>query len=181
MTKEKLYDFQCLTVLPIDHSMKSLDRAVCYAYYINKVLDLTDTIFFVLRKSYKQITALHLIHHIYMVLANYFLIRLYGYGGHFIVILFLNTIVHVLMYGYYYVSSQRPGLKQNPWFKKYVTIVQLIQFVLCFGHSAWTYAQPDCAVPRWNIYLVLFMTSWMFVMFTKFYMHAYVLPKKKSV
>lgn len=180
MSKEKLYDFQCVTVLPIDHRMKSMDRAVWYAYYINKVVDLADTIFFVLRKSYKQITALHLIHHVFMILANYFVIRLNGYGGHFIVFIFLNTFVHVLMYGYYYVSSQRPGLKQSLWFKKYVTIGQLIQFVLCFAHSAWTYAQPDCAVPRWNIYLEFFMASLMFVMFTNFYMHAYVLPKKKS-
>lgn len=160
--------------------MKTLDRAVWYAYYINKIVDLTDTVFFVLRKSYKQITMLHLVHHVAMVLTNYVVIRLYGYGGHFIVCIFLNTLIHVVMYGYYYLSSQRPSMKQSLWFKRYITIVQLTQFVLCFGYSAWTYAQPDCAVPRWNIYLVFVMASAMFVMFTNFYMHAYVLPKKKK-
>ncbi|KAH8417193.1 hypothetical protein KR222_006292, partial [Zaprionus bogoriensis] len=179
--KEKLYDIRCITVLPVDHKMKNLERAVCYGYYINKIMDLTDTVFFVLRKSHKQITMLHLIHHIYMVVANYTLIRIYGYGGHFVVTGFLNTIVHIVMYSYYYLSSQRPSIRENLWFKKYITVLQLVQFVLVFAHSAWTLMQPNCEVPRWSINLVFFMSVLMFAMFTNFYIKTYIRPRPQSV
>jgi hypothetical protein len=36
---------------------------VGYLYIVSKLLDLTDTIFFVLRKKYNQVTKLHLYHH----------------------------------------------------------------------------------------------------------------------
>jgi len=42
-----------------------------YMYYIIKITDLLDTIFFILRKKYNQATFLHVYHHLLMVVFTY--------------------------------------------------------------------------------------------------------------
>ncbi|KAL7741873.1 hypothetical protein ACLKA6_012090 [Drosophila palustris] len=112
------YNLSCLVVRPLDYPQRMLERLLCYTYYINKYVDLLDTIFIVLRKNYKQISVLHLVHHVYMTVGGYFYIRFNGYGGHGIVLGYLNVLVHFVMYGYYYYSSQYPHMKQSLWWKK---------------------------------------------------------------
>ncbi|KAH8312865.1 hypothetical protein KR044_013381 [Drosophila immigrans] len=175
---KKPYPLSCVVSLPLDHEMKDTERMLSYLYYLNKIIDLLDTIFFVLRKSFKQITLLHLIHHVYMPCAGYILQRLYGYGGHLYGVQMLNTFTHIVMYTYYYLSSQNQSIRQSVWWKQYVTILQMIQFILMFSNSVWTLLQSDCAVPRPFIFLVMFMSSLMFVMFSNFYRKSYL--KKKS-
>ncbi|KAM8703606.1 hypothetical protein ACLKA7_008259 [Drosophila subpalustris] len=177
---KKTIDFNCILVLPLDHEFKSTDRLIGYLYYINKIIDLLDTVFFVLRKSYKQISMLHLIHHINMATICYFWQRTYGYGGHFVFSGLLNLFVHTVMYTYYYLSSQNPQIKKSAWWKQYITILQLVQFVLMFSHSAWTLLQPNCDVPFTKIFLVMSMSGLMFVMFMNFYRKSYIQTKKKD-
>jgi len=42
----------------------------------------------------------------------------------------LNTMVHVIMYSYYALSAFGPRIQKYLWWKKYITIIQLIQFGL---------------------------------------------------
>ncbi|KAH8312870.1 hypothetical protein KR044_013388, partial [Drosophila immigrans] len=177
----KPHNLSCLTVMAPDNPLKNTDRMLSYAYYINKFVDLLDTVFIVLRKSYKQISVLHLLHHLYMPIAGYFIIRFSGFGGHIIVTGVLNLFVHIIMYGYYYIVSQNPDIKPNLWWKQYITILQLVQFVIIFVHSFWTLAQPKCQVSRFIIYMTIFMSIIMFTMFTNFFMHAYLSPKRTKV
>src|SRR5699024_5870084 len=44
----------------------------------------------------------------------------------------LNSLVHVVMYSYYGLSSLGPAVRPYLWWKKYITLMQLGQFVL-FG------------------------------------------------
>ncbi|KAH8360265.1 hypothetical protein KR093_011825 [Drosophila rubida] len=175
----QVYDLRCLSVLPLDHPYKGAERLISYAYFINKIIDLLDTVFIVLRKSYRQITVLHLVHHVYMVVACYVLFRFNGYGGQPIFTALLNLVVHSVMYSYYYIASTCPSIKQTSW-KKYMTIMQMIQFVMIFVHNIVTYLQPNCDVSPYILLLVFFMSALMFVMFSNFYIHSYVLPKKQS-
>jgi len=94
---------------------------------------------------------------------------------------YLNVFVHSVMYGYYYLSSQYPFLKQSLWWKKYITILQMIQFLLIFAHNTWTYMQPDCGLSSFLIMLTFFMSTLMFVMFSNFYIQTYIRPKKKTI
>ncbi|XP_034487035.1 elongation of very long chain fatty acids protein F-like [Drosophila innubila] len=174
------YNLNCLITLPLDHPLKMTERLVAYSYYINKIMDLLDTVFIVLRRSFRQISALHLIHHVYMVVGSYVMIRYTGYGGQVLITGYLNVFVHSVMYGYYYLSSQYPLIKQSLWWKKYITILQMVQFLLIFAHNAWTYMQPNCGVSPYVIFLIFFMSSFMFVMFTNFYIQSYIRPKKKT-
>ncbi|KAL7728074.1 hypothetical protein ACLKA6_017923 [Drosophila palustris] len=178
---KKPVDFNCILVLPLDHELKDTDRLIGYLYYINKIIDLLDTVFFVFRKSYKQITKLHLIHHVYMPTACYFWQRTYGYGGHYTFSAILNLFAHIAMYTYYYLSSENPQIRKSASWKQYITIIQMIQFVLMFSHSLWTLLQPNCDVPLPKIFLVMFMSGLMFVMFVNFYRKSYLHASKKAV
>lgn len=180
IVKYQPYDASCLMVMPVNNPIKVLERRLSYLYYLNKYVDLLDTVFIVLRKSYKQISALHLLHHLLMPISGYFFIRFVGFGGHPILMGLLNLFVHIIMYGYYYLSIHQPQMKRNIWWKKYITILQMVQFIIIFVHSLWTLKQKNCAVPRSIIYTMLLMSGVMFSMFTNFYIHAYILPKRKQ-
>ncbi|XP_030370842.1 elongation of very long chain fatty acids protein F-like [Scaptodrosophila lebanonensis] len=176
---EKPYNFSCMSVLPEDHPLKSTERLMAYSYYVNKFLDLFDTVFFVLRKSYKQITVLHVFHHVLMTVAGYMVLRYHGYGGHPCIMGLLNTFVHIVMYTYYYLSAKHRGVKENIWWKKYITILQEVQFVVIFAHSIWTWIQPNCGTRGGILYLTTSMSVVMMIMFTNFYIHSYILTNKQ--
>lgn len=97
----------------------------CHTYFLLKVADLLDTVFFVLRKKQNQISFLHLYHHTGMVLLTWNAAKFLP-GGHSIFTGFLNSIVHVVMYGYYLVSAFNPEYKNNIWWKKYITQMQIV-------------------------------------------------------
>lgn len=55
---------------------------ISYYYFMLKVLDLLDTVFFILRKKNNQVTFLHIYHHAGMVVACYLYFKLYSGGGY---------------------------------------------------------------------------------------------------
>lgn len=129
---------------------------LCYLYFLNKLTDLTETFFFVLKKSWRQISYLHLYHHVAIVTCSYvdFYIQpgiIYdsspqhtraiwlfanswtntnplklSIGGLSMFMLLLNTFVHVVMYIYYLLSIWKPSLSMLPKFKRTVTQIQLV-------------------------------------------------------
>jgi len=172
------YNLSCMTVLPQDHELKSTERTLAYLYHLNKLLDLLDTIFFVLRKKPRQITFLHVFHHVFMVITSHLLIRFYGYGGHVFLICMFNILVHMVMYGYYYASSQSKNVQESLWWKKYLTLGQLVQFLMMFLHCTYTLFQPNCSASRGVIYVISSASLFMFVMFSNFYVKTYIRPKE---
>ncbi|XP_030562528.1 elongation of very long chain fatty acids protein F-like [Drosophila novamexicana] len=175
------YDIKCIMVLPQDNPFKTVEHVLTYAYFLNKILDLLDTVFIVLRKNYRQVSVLHVVHHAAMVLAVYSGLRFYGYGGHFVLTGYLNVFVHCVMYIYYYISSQSQAVKQSPWWKQYITIIQMLQFLIVIAHSIWTLKQTSCNLSPYPVALVLFMGTLMFILFSNFYVHNYILPKKNKL
>ncbi|EDW59706.2 uncharacterized protein Dvir_GJ11029 [Drosophila virilis] len=153
------YDIKCIMVLPQDNPFKTVEHVLAYA----------------------QVSVLHVVHHAAMVLAVYSGLRFYGYGGHFVLTGYLNVFVHCVMYIYYYISSQSQAVKQSPWWKQYITIIQMLQFLIVIAHSIWTLKQPSCNLSPYPVALVLFMGTLMFIMFSNFYVHNYILPKKNKL
>jgi hypothetical protein len=41
-------------------------------------------------------------------------------------VLYVNSVVHVVMYCYYFVTSMWPQYKNNLWWKKYITQLQMV-------------------------------------------------------
>lgn len=174
----KIYDLGCMESYPLDSHFKFVEQKVTYLYYINKIIDLLDTIFFVLRKSNKQITFLHVYHHAMMIYTIYWVSRFYGCGGQFSVLALLNTFVHTVMYLYYLLSALNEELKGSLWWKKYITLIQIIQFLILLIHSTWMLIfRRDWKFPHSLQYMMFFQAFLMMIMFSKFYITNYLRPK----
>lgn len=93
-----------------------------------------DTIFFVLRKKQNQISFLHLYHHSGMVAVTYFGAK-YLPGGHLAFLGFMNAIVHLIMYSYYFLSAMGPQMQKYLWWKKHMTAIQMVNKYFVFNLS----------------------------------------------
>ncbi|XP_017057399.1 elongation of very long chain fatty acids protein F-like [Drosophila ficusphila] len=175
------YNFNCIENLPLDHEWKNFERWTSYAYYFNKYMDLLETFFFVLRKKNQQISFLHVFHHVIMVFLCYWYLFQYGYGGHGFFMISLNVVVHIMMYAYYYQSSLNPSVRANLWWKKYMTIIQLVQFGIVLSHSTYILRRGECTALTTTARAGTIFSTIFIILFLNFYIRAYVLPKKKVV
>lgn len=78
-------------------------------------------------------TFLHVYHHAIMVICCYFYVRFVTGGGQPISLGIINSFVHVIMYGYYFFTSYKPQLKNSLCFKRHITELQMIQFMIFFS------------------------------------------------
>jgi hypothetical protein len=65
-------------------------------YFLSKVIDLFDTVFFVLKKKQTHVSFLHVYHHSGMVLLSWIGLK-YVAGGHSVFMGLINSFVHILM------------------------------------------------------------------------------------
>lgn len=169
------------TCQPIDYS-NSRDGIgmafTAYIYYLSKVVELLDTVFFVLRKKQSQVTTLHVTHHAGMAVLMYVGVKFWA-GGHGSFQGFVNSFVHIFMYSYYLLSGLGPQFGHLLWWKKYITQLQLAQFAIIFVHGFQLFLQPNCNYPRVILYPYLLVCAYFTVMFINFYRKAY--QKRRSL
>ncbi|XP_034824363.1 very long chain fatty acid elongase 7-like [Maniola hyperantus] len=166
---------------PVDYSMSEdalLVAKAAYFYFLLKIADLADTIFFVLRKKSNQVSFLHLYHHTGMVLLVWGAVT-YFPGGHPTMVGVINSFVHCVMYTYYTLTVAFPAVKQSVTFKKFVTQIQILQFFLCIVHYGAICFKPDCEFPRWTAAVFLPQNIFMLVLFLDFYFKTYMRKPKK--
>ena len=130
-----------------------------------------DSVFFVLRKKTNQLTFLHIYHHSTMFCLWWIGVKYVAGGSSFLGAMF-NCGVHVLMYLYYFLAACGPSVRKFLWWKKYLTMIQMAQFVfaLIMGLNA---IRVGCDFPMWmqysaNAYMVSFI-----VLFSRYYYHEY--------
>eukprot|EP00937_MAST-01D_sp_MAST-1D-sp2_P001867 g1867.t1 len=149
---------------------------VFWVFYAQKFFEFADTWFFILRRSFRQVTFLHVFHHSSITLVVGSILR-YDFSGDMYLPILLNAVVHVLMYSHYLVTA----LGIRSWWRQYLTTLQLAQFCLIASQSiiAWR-AGPACGAPDFaKVILVAYMLS-MLLLFGRFFMRRYVLKKSDT-
>lgn len=171
------HKFKCQ---PVEYSNSPLGRAeitIGYCYFLLKITDFMDTIFIVLRKKSSQISFLHLYHHIVIASFTYLGIR-FAPGGHPLLLVIVNSFVHSIMYFYYFLNSINPEVKKSIWWKKYITQVQLIQFLILLVHFGWPLIfEQNCNYPKSLLFCGVTQNLFMVVLFSDFYRRAYLTKK----
>ncbi|XP_055944765.1 elongation of very long chain fatty acids protein AAEL008004-like [Argiope bruennichi] len=145
-------------------------------FLLLKIVEFADTIFFVLRKKFTHISALHVIHHS-LVAWGIWIGMKFGAGGNNAFFPFINCFVHTIMYSYYCLAALGPGMRKYLWWKKYLTILQMVQFVIAFIHSMIPLFY-DCGYHKGFAYAIMFHALLFMAMFMNFYRHAYNKQKK---
>ena len=177
------FNLNNLLCKPIDYSDNPTAYRVMrvgYWFLLSKFIDLLDTIFFVLRKKYNQITFLHLSHHGLVPIITCLGIRfLNGGNTHFCG--FINAFVHIVMYSYYLLAAMGPRIQSiiSKW-KKYVTTLQIVQFVAVSMHS-FTLFFIECDFPVGFAYWIGFTEIFFLVLFVNFYRKTYKHKKSLAV
>ncbi|KAK2587627.1 hypothetical protein KPH14_003752 [Odynerus spinipes] len=141
--------------------------------FLLKIIELGDTIIFVLRKKYNQTSFLHLYHHSSTLLLAWIACK-YAPGGMWTFIMIPNCMVHVIMYAYYLLAALGPEVQEKimPW-KKYITRLQMVQFTIMLMHTCQA-LMPSCDPSRKFLALLYTMQEvLMFYMFWGFYKKAY--------
>ncbi|XP_050342335.1 elongation of very long chain fatty acids protein AAEL008004-like [Nymphalis io] len=128
------FNFYCQGVGDLNSPSTLRIAKVIWVYYIVKIIDLMDTVFFVLRKSNRQITSLHMHHHTLMPAVSWAAL-IFIPGGQGVLVGYINALVHAVMYTYYLLAGLGDEYKKYLWWKKYLTILQLIQFAVIVAHS----------------------------------------------
>ncbi|XKL64405.1 hypothetical protein PGB90_004491 [Kerria lacca] len=144
---------------------------LAWLYIMSKLTDLLDTIFFVLRKKQSHITFLHVYHHTNMVLSSFFFAK-YFHGEQLIIIGVVNTFVHTVMYGYYFLAALGPKVQKYLWWKIYVTRLQMLQFVFIIVYMAGLILANCDLCESLSLY-VMFQGIIFFALFVNFYMKTY--------
>ena len=144
-----------------------------YFFWLSKFIDMLDTVFFVLRKKTSQVTTLHIVHHGILPITVWPGLR-YANGGNTAVCCLVNGGVHVVMYAYYLLSAMGPRVQSFvSKFKKYVTRIQITQFIAMIIHSFLFLIVEDCGFPMICSCWVALNEILFLFLFLDFYKRAY--------
>lgn len=161
--------------MPVNEHSQILSTAAWW-YFFAKIIELIDTVFFILRKKQNQLTFLHIYHHSATALFAWCYLKLLP-GEQGIVVGLLNSMVHIVMYSYYLISALGPKYKKYLWWKKYMTLFQLIQFVIMIVYLLLTLVM-DCRMPKILTYCFMTHVVIFMYLFSNFYRKAYIKQKQ---
>lgn len=124
---------------------------------------------FVLRKKDRQISFLHVYHHVSTFLLCWVGCKFMG-GGMASFPIMPNSLVHIIMYTYYLFSiNKNPTIQAViTTIKPYITIMQMVQFCIIIAHAAQVWL-PSCNVPTALAYVYIPNVFLIFYLFYDFY------------
>ena len=147
-------------------------------YYISKLFEMADSIFFILKKKNDQLTFLHVYHHSTMFCLWWIGVKFVAGGSSFLGAMF-NCFVHVIMYIYYLIAALGPAYRKWLWWKKYLTLIQMFQFFAAMVMTV-NAIQIGCAFPMWMQYtMVAYMMSFI-VLFSHYFYNEYCARRKRQ-
>lgn len=168
------YNFFCE---PIDNTENGDNMSkVIWWYFISKFTEFFDTFFFITQMKFSNISTLHVFHHGIMPIFSWYGCK-YASTGHETLGALLNTFVHVIMYTYYLLAITEQ--KKCLFFKKYLTSLQLLQFVTIILHSTLLFFYNPCGFPIVHSVLIIVLMSIFFLFFVNFYLKTFRIIKSE--
>lgn len=154
-----------------------------WLFYVSKVWDFWDTIFIVVGKKWRQLSFLHVYHHITIFLF-YWLNSHVNYDGDIYLTITLNGFIHTVMYTYYFICMHtrvpETGKSLPIWWKSSLTMMQMIQFVTMMSQGTYLIAtQCTTSSSRVTVAYIVYILS-LFILFAQFFVESYVKPKKSK-
>lgn len=166
------YSYICTPVRHDSYDVNEMRIAnALWWYYFSKLIELLDTIFFMLRKKSRQITVLHVYHHSTMPILWWIGVK-WVPGGQSFFGAMLNSGIHVIMYAYYGLAALGPSMQQYLWWKKYITMLQLTQFSLAIAHTGRS-IYSGCEFPNWMHWALIGYSFSFIILFSNFYIQTY--------
>lgn len=141
-----------------------------------KIIEFADTVFFILRKKFSHVSFLHVYHHSTMAVISWIGFKFVP-GGQTIIYPLVNSFIHIVMYTYYALAAMGPHMQKYLWWKRYLTLMQISQFVLLIGQTG-VNAMANCQFPKIFSYTVFFYASTILALFINFYRKAYLSKRK---
>ncbi|CAG9810026.1 unnamed protein product [Chironomus riparius] len=147
-----------------------------YLFMLLRLLELIETVFFVLRKKYNQVSILHVYHHISTIVLCWLFLKYRG-GRMEMFIAVINSYVHIIMYAYYFFSSYKRFFTVTNKIKPFITVIQIIQLFLILVQCI---AITLCEKSSLNYAIVInFILN--IILFSHFFIKAYLWKPKRRV
>eukprot|EP00180_Rhodochaete_pulchella_P000129 Plantae.Rhodophyta-Rhodochaete_pulchella.ctg10820.p1 GENE.Plantae.Rhodophyta-Rhodochaete_pulchella.ctg10820~~Plantae.Rhodophyta-Rhodochaete_pulchella.ctg10820.p1 ORF type:complete len:271 (-),score=39.61 Plantae.Rhodophyta-Rhodochaete_pulchella.ctg10820:228-1040(-) len=157
------------------------DGRLKFFYFVNhlfKYYELLDTVLLVVRK--KPVPFLHEYHHAATLVLTWSQLREHSTVQW--VPISINLLVHVIMYYYYAMTA----LKIRIWWKKYLTTLQIAQFVVDVIACSYAYTifvlngmrYDKCHGTQVGAITGIIILSSYLVLFVRFYLRTYNAPRK---
>lgn len=149
-------------------------------YFFSKIIEFSDTLFFIIRKKNNQISFLHVYHHVSMLFLQWSLVKIVPGGISWFGPL-CNCFIHAVMYTYYGLSAIGPHMQKYLWWKRYLTKMQMGQFILIFLYCSNAISDPntDPLAKSFFWFSWFYMIS-LFYLFNHFYQQSYKKASKSS-
>jgi elongation of very long chain fatty acids protein 4 len=143
------------------------------AHYVTKYLDLFDTLFIALRKSTRQLTFLHVYHHVSILMVWEYIVECNVHNGTGATPAMINSFVHAVMYFHYLLQSFDIKHKYKHW----ITRIQIAQFVYGFFHSIAMLHHENVIQKKYAIIQLVYQIQ-MLYLFGNFYIKTYTTKLK---
>jgi len=139
---------------------------VLWLFYFSKPIEFIDTFIMILKKNNRQVSFLHVYHHVATFMIWWYVIY-FAPGGDTYFSAAQNCFIHVLMYGYYFLSCLKISA---PW-KYYLTQLQMLQFLLNCIQAVYVLYFPT-PYPRHLAYVLLAYMISLLILFGNFYIQS---------
>eukprot|EP00922_Rhytidocystis_sp_ex-Travisia-forbesii_P028079 GHVS01041224.1.p1 GENE.GHVS01041224.1~~GHVS01041224.1.p1 ORF type:complete len:327 (+),score=58.10 GHVS01041224.1:126-1106(+) len=154
------YSFVCNRFDPTRDGM----ARVLWVFYFSKIVDFLDTVFIVIRQKWRQLSFLHVYHHLSIFLFYWLSINA-AYDGDIYFTIILNSFVHLVMYFYYFLRTVDVHVPTP--IKQTITNLQMIQFLMMNVQAILVLVKGCPFPPRVTAGYLVYIIS-LLVLFLKF-------------
>jgi len=150
-------------------------------FMLSKFAELLDTFFIVIHK--KPLIFLHWWHHITVLLYSW--LAYVTKTPSSIVFMAVNSSVHTMMYGYYFLMTIKMKPKwMNPIFITLAQLIQMVVGIIVTGMSVYYYytstEERPCAIEKSTFIPCFAMYGSYFILFLQFFLKRYLKTKKQQ-